>query len=179
LPLALCAAVGLRVAVGGPGVAASLPAALVFVAAIAFVVVSDGRVPIAVTRSTVITGFAAGALLVAAWLPARGLGFTHLRGDVLGLTAWSTVVVLVAAAEEALLRGALFTALAEWRGAWTALIVTSIAFALMHVPMYGWQAVPIDLGVGVFLGGLRVLSGGVAVPAIAHAFADLAGGWIT
>jgi membrane protease YdiL (CAAX protease family) len=179
LATGLCAAVALRVAAGGPRTASSLPAALVFVAAIAVVVASDGRLRIAVTRSTVITGFAGGALLVAAWLPARGLGFTHLGADVFGLTEWSMVVVLVAVAEEALLRGALFSALSEWRGAWTALIVTSIAFALMHVPMYGWQAVPIDLAVGVFLGGLRVLSGSVTAPAMAHAVADLAGGWMT
>jgi membrane protease YdiL (CAAX protease family) len=142
------------------------------------VVASHGRLHVDVTRSTVITGCAGGALLIAAWLSTRGAGFTHLHAGSLGLAEWSLVVVLVAVAEEALLRGALFTVLSEWRGAWTALIVTSIAFALMHVPMYGWQAVPIDLAVGVFLGGLRVLSGTVTAPAIAHALADLAGGWM-
>jgi membrane protease YdiL (CAAX protease family) len=148
------------------------------VAAIAAAVASQGRLRIALTRSAVITGFAGGALLVAAWTTARGFGYVHLRADVFGLIEWSMVVVLVAVAEEALLRGALFTALSEWRDAWTALIVTSIVFALMHVPMYGWHAVPIDLAVGVFLGGLRVLSGGVTAPATAHALADLAGGWL-
>jgi membrane protease YdiL (CAAX protease family) len=52
--------------------------------------------------------------------------------------------------------------------------VTSVAFALMHVPTYGVPAVPLDLGVGLVLGGLRVLSGGPGAPAVAHVAADLA-----
>jgi len=148
------------------------------VAAIAVVVASHGRLRVNVSRSTLITGCAGGALLVAAWLSTRGAGFTHLHAGSPGLAEWSLVVVLVAVAEEALLRGVMFTTLTEWRGAWTALIVTSIAFALMHVPMYGWQAVPIDISVGLFLGGLRAVSGSVTAPAIAHAVADLAGGWL-
>ena len=147
-------------------------------AAIAVVVASHGRLRVNVSRSTLITGCAGGALLVAAWLSTRGAGFTHLHAGSPGLAEWSLVVVLVAVAEEALLRGVMFTTLTEWRGAWTALIVTSIAFALMHVPMYGWQAVPIDISVGLFLGGLRAVSGSVTAPAIAHAVADLAGGWL-
>jgi membrane protease YdiL (CAAX protease family) len=176
LAIALCAAVGLRVAAGGSAVAASLPAALLFVAAIAVVVATSGRWRIDVTRSTVITGCAGGALLVAAWMSTRGGGLLHFHAGSPGLVEWSMVVVLVAVAEEALLRGVMFTALTEWRGAWTALIVTSTAFALMHVPLYGWQAVPVDLAVGLFLGGLRIVSGSVTAPAIAHALADLAGG---
>jgi membrane protease YdiL (CAAX protease family) len=56
--------------------------------------------------------------------------------------------------------------------------VTSIVFALIHVPLYGWHVVPLDLGVGVFLGGLRLVSGSVAAPAIAHIGADLATWWL-
>jgi len=59
-------------------------------------------------------------------------------------------------------------------GSRTALVVTSVAFALMHVPNYGTPAIPLDLGVGLLLGGLRLLSGGPGAPAIAHAVADLA-----
>ena len=48
----------------------------------------------------------------------------------------------------------------------------------MHVPFYGWHVVPLDLGVGVFLAGLRLASGSVAAPAIAHIVADLATWWV-
>jgi hypothetical protein len=44
--------------------------------------------------------------------------------------------------------------------------------------MYGWTAVPLDLAVGVWLGGLRLATGGVAAPATAHALADLAYWWL-
>jgi membrane protease YdiL (CAAX protease family) len=59
-----------------------------------------------------------------------------------------------------------------------AIVVTSVAFALMHVPLYGWHVVPLDLGVGIFLGGLRLASGGIAAPAVAHAVADIATWWL-
>ena len=36
----------------------------------------------------------------------------------------------------------------------------------------------LDLAVGVWLGALRAVSGSVAVPAIAHTLADLAGWWL-
>jgi hypothetical protein len=48
----------------------------------------------------------------------------------------------------------------------------------MHVPLYGWHVVPLDLGVGLWLAGLRLATGGIAAPAIAHAVADLATWWV-
>jgi membrane protease YdiL (CAAX protease family) len=92
--------------------------------------------------------------------------------------AWSLVTALVVAGEEVLLRGALFDALDEAAGAILAVAVTSLAFALMHVPLYGWQVVPLDLGVGVWLAGLRLATGGVAAPALAHLVADLSTWWL-
>ena len=49
---------------------------------------------------------------------------------------------------------------------------------MLHVPLYGWHVVPLDLGVGLFLGGLRLLTGGAVAPAVAHTVADLATWWI-
>ena len=43
---------------------------------------------------------------------------------------------------------------------------------------YGWHVVPLDLAVGVWLAGLRLLSGGVAAPAMAHGLADIATWWL-
>jgi membrane protease YdiL (CAAX protease family) len=95
------------------------------------------------------------------------------------LAAWAVVTILVATAEEVLLRGALFDAIARRRyGVSGAVVVSSLAFALMHVPLYGWAVVPLDIAAGVWLCGLRLASGGVAAPAVAHALADLATWWL-
>jgi membrane protease YdiL (CAAX protease family) len=92
--------------------------------------------------------------------------------------AWGVVTAVVVVGEEALLRGALFGALDRGAGPLVAVLITSLAFSLMHVPLYGWQVVPLDLGVGVFLGGLRLATGGVATPAAAHLLADLSTWWL-
>ncbi len=84
----------------------------------------------------------------------------------------------MAIGEEAILRGALFDAIDEAGGLLAAVVLTSVAFALIHVPLYGWHVVPLDLGVGVWFAGLRLVSGRVAAPAIAHALADLATWWL-
>jgi membrane protease YdiL (CAAX protease family) len=88
------------------------------------------------------------------------------------------VTILVAAGEEAILRGAMFAAVVRAAGGLAAVLVTTLAFALLHVPLYGWHVVPLDLAVGLVLGGLRVATGGVAAPAAAHAVADLATWWL-
>jgi membrane protease YdiL (CAAX protease family) len=160
------------------GAAASTSAALVFVVAIAAVTFASGWRPQRVTWRAAAAGAVGAAWLVGAWLLARGGAGLHVAGDVPALAVWSPLVVLVAAAEEALFRGALFDAVEDWRGTSVALLFTSAAFALTHVPLYGWGALPIDAVVGLFLGGLRVWTGSVAAPAIAHALADLAGGWL-
>jgi membrane protease YdiL (CAAX protease family) len=95
-----------------------------------------------------------------------------------GFPLWAVVVTAVAVAEEALLRGVLFNAVEEVHGVPTALVVTTIAFAILHVPLYGMGALPLDLAVGLWLGGLRVVSSGVNAPATAHVLADLAGWWL-
>ena len=92
--------------------------------------------------------------------------------------AWAAVTVLVAVGEEVIVRGALFDSLRGTIGVPATVAMTSLAFALLHVPLYGWHVVPLDLAVGVWLAGLRLLSGGVAAPAIAHALADLATWWL-
>jgi membrane protease YdiL (CAAX protease family) len=92
--------------------------------------------------------------------------------------AWALITTAVAVGEEVFLRGALFDALDRSAGGAAAVLVTSIAFALMHVPLYGWQVVPLDLGVGLFFAGLRLATGGVAAPAMAHVLADLSTWWL-
>lgn len=91
---------------------------------------------------------------------------------------WAAITILVAIAQEAVLRGALFRRLDRLAGPAAAVLVTAVVFALMHVPLYGWHVVPLDLAVGLALGGLRVATGGFAAPAAAHATADLATWWL-
>jgi len=91
---------------------------------------------------------------------------------------WAAIIVGVAVAEEAVLRGVLFDRLRRGGGALLAILGTTVVFALMHVPLYGWHVVPLDLAVGLALGGLRIATGGVVAPAVAHAVADIATWWL-
>jgi membrane protease YdiL (CAAX protease family) len=123
-------------------------------------------------------GLVGGLVLVGVALAGRfGSGVTSTPPSV-GLAPWAVATIIVATAEEAVLRGALFDAVDQRAGTIVAVAATSVVFALMHVPLYGWQVVPLDLGVGLWLAGLRLLSGGIAAPAVAHALADLATWWL-
>ncbi len=182
---AVAGALGLRVAVaGGEGAASSLPAAAVFALLLGGVGVwaRRGRVMIASRRNVlrgVVAGVLGGAALVVLVLVVRGGPAVQLWVRPGGLLAlgWTLLVMLVAAAEEVVFRDVLFDAVARVHGVWWAAVAGALGFALMHVPLYGWRAVPLDLGVGLWLGGLRVLSGGVVAPAVAHALADC-GAWL-
>jgi membrane protease YdiL (CAAX protease family) len=123
-------------------------------------------------------GIAGGAVLVVAWLTAHS-GMPIDLASVNGAIAlWTPVVAVVAVAEEVVLRGVLFDAVRDWGGDGWALIATTVVFALIHLPLYGVGSLPLDLAVGLLLGGLRIVSGGVLAPAVAHVIADLAGGWL-
>jgi membrane protease YdiL (CAAX protease family) len=123
----------------------------------------------------VIAGLGGAALLV---LPALvvhgGLG----QRSAAGYLGWATATAFVATAEEAFLRGALFGALSRWRGPDVAVVGAAAAFALLHLPLYGVTALPLDFAVGLLLGALRLLTGGWGAPAVAHAGADLVGWWL-
>jgi len=60
-------------------------------------------------------------------------------------------------------------------GAVPAIVVGAVCFALLHVPLYGWHVLPLDLAVGLVLGGLRQATGTPAAPAVTHVGADLVG----
>jgi membrane protease YdiL (CAAX protease family) len=92
--------------------------------------------------------------------------------------AWAIVTGVVVMGEEAVLRGVLFAAVEGAAGALPAVALTSLAFALIHVPLYGWQVVPLDIGVGVWFAGLRLATGGAGAAAVAHALADLSTWWL-
>jgi hypothetical protein len=83
--------------------------------------------------------------------------------------------VLAAVAEEALFRRVVYGWL---RGLGLAIAVgaSAIAFALVHLPVYGIEALPVDLGAGLLLSWQRAVSGTWTVPAATHAAANLLAG---
>ncbi|HEY7827997.1 MAG TPA: CPBP family intramembrane glutamic endopeptidase [Candidatus Limnocylindrales bacterium] len=176
--LALLAVVGARWAATAAQ-ASPLVVGALFGLALLGIAWAGGYRPAAIRAGSVIIGLAGAAVLVGLAIGASRLAGLPLR--VVPQTDfgwWALITVLVASAEELILRGVLFDALTESGGIALAMAVTSIVFALIHVPLYGWHVVPLDLGVGVFLGGLRLVSGSVAAPAIAHIGADLATWWL-
>jgi membrane protease YdiL (CAAX protease family) len=176
----LTGAVVVRLAVAGSAGVSSVSAGLVFGALVLGLAVLPGvRAAFAPgpVRVQLVIGLAGSAVLCAVPLA------VHLRTPggalpVAHLPLWAAVVTVVAVAEEVLLRGVLWSAAEQWRGTTGALSVTTAAFGLLHVPLYGWEALPLDLAVGLFLGGLRMAAGGWGSAAVAHTVADLAGWWL-
>ena len=124
-------------------------------------------------RAGIGAGLAVGLVLVALALLIGRDQLPVLRPAVPFLP-WLIVTGLVATAEEVALRGALFDATERIGGPTAAILVTSLTFAIMHVPFYGPHVLLLDMGVGLALGGLRLVTGGVRAPAVAHFVADAA-----
>ena len=179
----LAAAVAVRIEVSGVDGVRSVPGGLVFgvlTAALA-AVLATRTVPTMISRFAIAQQLALG--LAGAAVLCVPAAIRHLDGvtgalPLAGYAPWALGVTIVAVAEETLLRGSLFTALQDRTSTGAAIAVTSVAFALLHVPLYGTGVLPIDLAVGVWLGSLRAVTGSVTVPAIAHTVADLAGWWL-
>lgn len=87
--------------------------------------------------------------------------------------AWALPLSLLAAvSEEALFRRAAYGAL-QHHGALVAIGVTALAFALIHVPLYGVAVLPVDLGAGLLLSWQRWAAGTWTVPAATHGAANV------
>ncbi len=176
----LAAAIALRAAMAGTTGARSAPAGAVFGIALLGLALAAGWRPGRVALRPALAGAAGAAVLLAVPLVLHLRALPLMGGSpAADLPLWAAVVTLVAVAEEALLRGALIGELLR-RGARPelTLAVAALAFAALHVPLYGWVAIPLDVAVGVWLGGLRLQSGGCGSPAVAHTLADLASWWL-
>lgn len=171
-------AVALRVALGGAEGAGSMPAGLVFALALLALAAGAGWRPGRASLRALALGAGGGGVLVAAWLTAHPGMVVELAPLNAAIALWTPIVTVVAVAEEAVFRGVLFDAVRAWGGDGWALVATTALFALIHLPLHGVGALPLDLAVGLLLGGLRIVSGGVLAPAVAHVIADLAGGWV-
>lgn len=172
-------ALAVRVGLAGSEGAGSRPAGLAFAAALLLLIAASGWRPARPHASPVLIGLLGACVPVAlpTWREWTGAAPALLvpAGSFL---PWAIAVSAVAVAEEAFFRGALFDLVDRMGGAVVAVVVTAAAFALIHVPLYGWQALPLDVAVGLWLGGLRLVSGSVAAPAVAHILADLAAWWL-
>jgi membrane protease YdiL (CAAX protease family) len=172
----LAGAVAVRAAVNGPGSGSALAAGALFGALLLGIVVASSARFTVPSTGAIAVGVVGGLALVVVPLLIHPLRPVGLRPE--PFAAWLAVTLLVATAEEALLRGAMFDALREAGGLALAVPVSTVAFALMHVPLYGWAVVPLDVGAGLLLCGLRVAGRSVAAPVVAHAVADLATWWL-
>ena len=110
---------------------------------------AGGLRPSAIRPEAVAIGLAGAAVLVGLAIGASRLAGLPLRVvPQTDFAWWALITILVASAEELILRGILFDAIGEAAGIGAAIVVTSLLFALIHVPLYGWHVVPLDFGVG-------------------------------
>lgn len=109
------------------------------------------------------------------WKPLARL-FQEIEDQILPLFAscsifdFAGISILAGVAEEALFRGVLQNALADSLGAPLALLAASTLFGLAHfiTPAYAFLASVL----GVYLGGLLVISGNLLVPILVHTIYD-------
>jgi membrane protease YdiL (CAAX protease family) len=79
---------------------------------------------------------------------------------------------LAAVAEEAFFRRLLYGLLAP-RGVAVAVGGSAVCFALVHVTVWGWAVLPLDLAAGLILGWQRAVTGRWSVPAVTHVAANV------
>ncbi len=104
------------------------------------------------------------AVVVAGWAAGRPTSYAF--------AAWALpLAILAAVAEEALFRRVAYGVLEPY-GAVTAVAVTALLFAVIHIPLYGGAAFPVDLGAGLLFGWQRWAAGTWTVPAATHAAAN-------
>lgn len=169
------AAVTIRVALTGPPGAGGSPwPGVLFGVLLAGAVIAIGTATRLAPRVLAVAGVATAVLVVPALL------FSPVRATlpIAWFPGWLAAIALVAPAEEAFLRGIVYDAVTRRFSADVAIAVAAVAFGLMHVPFYGWHALPLDTAVGVALGVTRLVAGTWVAPAIAHTGADVFGWWM-
>ncbi|HZQ84842.1 MAG TPA: CPBP family intramembrane glutamic endopeptidase [Acidimicrobiales bacterium] len=107
---------------------------------------------------------------VAAFTVGRFVAGGHPPTDEIGVAVLGNT--LAAVAEEAFFRRFLYGVLAPY-GAGVAIGVTAVAFAAVHVTVYGAWVLPIDLAAGALLSWQRWATGSWTVPAATHVIANL------
>jgi membrane protease YdiL (CAAX protease family) len=118
------------------------------------------------TATTAVLGLGLAAVLAATWMTAPPPPVPTGGAGAILLTS------LAAVSEEAFFRRFLYGRMLRY-GAGVAVAGSALAFALVHLPAYGWPALPIDLGAGLLFSWQRWASGRWSVPAATHVVADL------
>jgi membrane protease YdiL (CAAX protease family) len=119
------------------------------------------------TRNETVAVLAVGA---GAFLVGRAVIEAPVRPSWLALAV--ALNALAAVAEEAFFRRYLYGLVAERHGAAVAVAVTAGAFALVHVTVWGWWVLPLDLAAGLVLSWQRAATGRWSVPAATHVLAN-------
>jgi membrane protease YdiL (CAAX protease family) len=138
---------------------------------------SDPRPLLPASAANWLTAVALGlvAMLVAARLP----GLLGLRpqgaGRIVVRVAPAAVAASVAAAvaEEVFFRRLVYGWLASSWGTAVAICGSAVAFAAIHVPVYGFAVLPIDTAAGLLLGWQRWMTGGWSASGLTHVAANL------
>lgn len=89
-----------------------------------------------------------------------------------GLAVAVGLNALAAVAEEAFFRRYLYGLVEERHGPAVAVAATAGAFALVHVSVWGWWVLPLDLAAGLVLSWQRAATGRWSVPAATHVLAN-------
>ena len=104
--------------------------------------------------------FAAGRVLLGGHAPGR-------------LTVYALAVNILAAVAEEVWFRRLCYGLAEPASTAFAIAASSLLFAAVHVSIYGWAILPLDLAAGAVLGWQRAVTGSWHASALTHALANV------
>ena len=121
------------------------------------------------------TPFRAALPVLAIGLGAFAVGRALLAGSPPPAPATAFVVglnTLAAVAEEAFFRRLVYGALLA-AGPVAAVVGSAVLFAAVHVTVYGFWVLPLDLAAGLLFGWQRQATGSWAVPAVTHAAANV------
>lgn len=131
-------------------------------------------VPAAAGESRASPGAAAGVLafgsaaFLVGWLATGGFAAAHPM-----LTRSLVLNSLAAVAEEAFFRRFLYGLLRARGTEGVAVAGSAVAFAVVHVTVWGWWVLPLDLAAGLLLSWQRAASGRWSVPAATHVLANV------
>jgi membrane protease YdiL (CAAX protease family) len=180
--LALCglgSALVARMLIAGADGASSLKAGSAFAALLVVIALLSGWRPPKVSSTALGVGLVGALVLAIGPVMADASGHRSVVPPPWGHFApWALVVTAVALSEEMVMRGTLFDDLLEEWGGGVALLVTTLVFALLHLPLYGWRALPLDVAVGSLLGLLRLSAKSQTAPMVTHVLADLMSWWL-
>lgn len=178
LTMGLSCAVLLRLALAGPVGDTSILASVAFSACLVGLTAAAGWRPRWPSYRAPILGIIGAAAICV--VPAHRFldGSSHGAVSWQGFPEWAVAVAIVAGSEELVFRGAIYTEVSKAWGDLSAIVLAGVVFAAMHVVLNGGHAFYLDVSVGLWLGVLRMSSGGVLAPATAHILADLAAWWL-